>query len=424
MVQYSESTKQLFSQSSNSELQRRGNRSEPETPEYVQDYSKPVPVAKYRDRPGYLYLDINATTVIGMFGPSGAGKTTADMSIVSRCYNRNRIPLNMADTDLHTTNLDNNGGVSKKLRESMGFFQGEQATEIPQQTLLPKYLYNILDNPPTNVEKFTLGFSDVNQSELKFLLGQGLDRNQKMSMQSILDSVTIDDDLSFDDLRGAAEENDDLHHQTADKLIRNINVLEESEIISSRYSKDIVSFVEDGYALGLGMKGFSRLSPDDYYLMEFYAKKCLEILIDGKTDGDLDRPMFSLFPEAHHLMPNGGDSILADLVKRNFTFYQRRSDIPTVLDTQLPSQVARKVLEEINHAFIGCDRNGKSLPKSEWSKVLKLMNVVANPQRDNRRWMKKIQTLGHREFLYVDASMTDPSDAPVVEFLAPLTCNP
>jgi len=123
-------------------------------------------------------------------------------------------------------------------------------------------------------------------------------------------------------------------------------------------------------------------------------------------------------------MPKGEDSILADLVKRNYTFYQRRSDFPGILDSQLPSQISEQLLEEVNHVFIGCDKNDKSLPSSEWKKVLKLMNVVANPQKDNRRWMQKIQTLGHRDFLYVNGRMTDPNDAPIVRFLAPRTSNP
>lgn len=428
MVTYSESTKRLFRKSRNKKLESRGVSEENTVPHYIENPNAPVPVAKHKHSDEILTIPINSTTVIGMLGPSGAGKTTADMSIVSRCRNRGRVPLNLADTDLHTTNLDNNGGVSKKLIRSMGLVAGEEPREIKQKTLLPKYLYNnALDGEkPSNVELFSLGFKDVTKSELKFLLGQGLDRNQKMSMQSVLDDVEVNEDLTFDELRDMVDKNQeqDLHHATADKLKRNINVLENSEVISSRYTKDIVSYVKDGYALGLGMKGFSRLSPDDYYLMEFYSKKCMEILIDEKKDGDIDHPMFGVFPEAHHLMPAEGDSILAKLVKRNFTFYQRRSDFPAVLDTQSPSNLPRKILEEFNHVFIGCDANGKSLAKSEWSTVLRLMNVVANPQRDNKRWMRKIQQLGHRDFLYINGNMSDPNEAPIVRFLAPLTCNP
>lgn len=428
MAEYSRSTKSLFTRSSNEKLRNRGYEDQVSTPEYFADKNEPVPVATKRDQGGYLRLEINSTTVIGMFGPSGAGKTTGDMAIVSRAANRGRIPVNLADTDLHTTNLDNNGGVSQSLADSMGLFPGEEPREIKQKTLLPKYLYNKLRNPPTNVEKFTLGFSDLNKSELKFLLSQGLDQNQEMSMEAVLEEVGMDKLVDSGDpyglLREKADENEEIHHATADKLKRNIRVLENNEIISSRYKKDVVDLVDEGYALGLGMKGFSRLSPSDYYLMEFYAKKCMELIIDSKTDGGLETGFFGVFPEAHHLMPNGDDSILADLVKRNFTFYQRRSDFPTVLDTQLPSQVSKKVLEEVNHVFIGCDRNGKSLPKNEWKKALNVLGVIANPQRDNRRWMRRIQSLNHREFLYVNARMSDPSDAPVVEFLAPLTSNP
>lgn len=426
MVEYSKSSKHLFSISDNSVLSRRGGGEEEETLDYVEDGSKPIPVAKYRDGSQYLRLDINSTSVIGMFGPSGSGKTTGDMSIVTRAYSRGRIPVNLADIDLHTTNLDNNGGVSKELINAMGFYPGEERGEIPQKTVIPKYLLNQMNDrqKPSNVEPFSLGFQDVSSSELKFLLSQGLDRNQKQAMQTILDSVDVEAGLSFDDLRSSAEEADEIHHTTAKKLKRNINVLENSEVISNRYRKDIVQVVKNGNAFGLGMQGFSRLSLADYYLMEFLAKKCFQSLIDARFDNSLSRPLFTVFSEAHRLMPDNSDSILADLVKDVYTFDQRRADIPSVMDTQLPSQLSRQVLEEINHAFIGCDRNGKSLPKSEWKTVLSLMNVVSNPQRENRLWMNKIQQLGHRDFLYVNASMTDPSDAPIVRFLAPRTSNP
>lgn len=431
MVDYSDSTRFVFSQSENRELQDRGKDTAIGKPNYLKDSSKPVPIAEYRDKPGFLEIEVNPTTVVLNTGPSGSGKTTGDMSIVTRQYNQGRVPVNLADTDLHTTNLDNHGGVSKELIEAMGLYKGESRREIPQTTVLPKYLWNQMheDMKPSTgkngkVKLFSLGFGDVTESELKFLLGQGLDKNQKQAMQSVIDNVSVESGLSFDDLRDACDNNEDVHHSTARKLKRNINVLDDSEVISARYERDLVDDVEDGKALGLGMKGFSLLDPDDYYLMEFVAKKVFEKLVNARKNGELSRPLFSVFPEAHHLMPRDGDSLLADYVKRVATYHQRRSDIPMVWDTQSPSQLPRNLLEEVNHFFVGCDRNGKSLAKSEWSKVLRLMNVVSNPQRENRLWMEKIQTLGHREFLYVNPRMSSVSEAPVVEFLAPLTSNP
>jgi hypothetical protein len=426
MAEYSDSTKALFARSNNTELRDRGYKEESKTPEYIEDSSEPVPVAKYRDRPGFLKIPVHSTSVFGVFGGSGAGKTTADMSIATRCFNRGRIPANFADTDLHTTNLDNHGGVSKKLIEAMRLYKGEEPTEIAQKTVLPKYLWNKLskERRPSNVDKFSLGFQDINDSELKFLLGQGLDSNQKQAMQNVLDKVSVDENLDFDDLRNAVDGNDDLHHTTGNKLKRNINNLENSEVISNRYRKDIVNIVNQGNSLGVGMRGFNGLSPSDYYLMEFLAKKCFEKIIDARKSGELDQSIFSIFPEAHHLMPRGEDSLLANYVKRVATYHQRRTDTPIILDSQNPSQIPENILEEVNSVFIGCDESGKSLAKSEWSDVLKKMNVVANPQRDNRRWMKKIQKLNHRDFLYISADMTDPDDAPIVRFLAPLTSNP
>jgi len=426
MGSLSDSTKHLFRHSNNQGVKELGEEEEEEVSEYIRDESNPIPIAMDKETGEYVFIDVNSTTVIGMFGPSGSGKTTGDMSIASRCYRRNRLPVNLADTDLHTTNLDNHGGVSKYLQEVMGLYPGESPLEIPQKTVMPKYMMNKLAerSKPSNVESFSLGFQDINQSELKFLLSQGLDKNQRQAMESVLNDASIDGDLSFKRLKGLVDENDEIHGTTGNKLKRNIQNLKDTEIITPRYRMDIVKEVQKGKAFGLGMRGFGRLSPDDYYLMEFLAKKCFDSLIDARMDGELSFPLMAIFPEAHHLMPRDADSILSDKVKRLFTFDQRRADIPAILDTQNPTQLEDSILQELNHVFIGCDKNGKSLAAGEWKKVLKLLNVVSNPQRDNKRWMSVIQDLDHRDFLYVTPRMSDPSDARVIRFLAPLTSNP
>jgi len=306
----------------------------------------------------------------------------------------------------------------------MGLVDGENPTEVKQKTLYPKYLHNMLQDKnvdtPTNVDKFTLGFKDVSQSELKFLLGHGLNKNQKQALQSILSSLDTND-LTFDKIYKAIDEADNLNYQVSDKIERNVELLEDTEIISSRYSKNIPGLVRDGYSLGLGMKGFSSLDNDDYYLMEFYAKKVSEILIEELGS---EFPMFGIFPEAHHLMPRGRNSLLADHIKRISTFYGRRSDFPLILDSQNPSQISEQLLDELNHVFLGCDKNGKPISGSEWKKVLSVFSIVSNHNKEYMEWSERIQELNYREFLYISPKMDDASDARVVEFLAPLTSNP
>lgn len=421
----SNSTQWLLDQGNDNKL--KSNPPKKDTPDYV-DKNIGIPVAKYLDKPGYLYLDITSTSFIGMFGPSGSGKTTGDMSIATRTYLKDRKIANLADTDLHTTNLDNNGGVAQTLIDKMGLVDGESPTEVPQKTLLPKYLFNKLNEMPgmkvpSNVEKFTLGFKDVNESELKFLLGNGLNNNQKVALQSVLSKLDTND-LTFERIHNALDEADDINWQVVDKIRRNVNVLEETEIISSSYTKDIPRLIDEGYSIGLGMKGFSNLDVDDYYLMEFYAKKVSEKIINARNSNQIRHPLFFLFPEAHHLMPRERDSILADHVKRISTYYGRRADIPLILDTQNPSQISAQLLDELNHVFFGCDRNGKPIAKSEWTKVLNKMSLVTNANKEYMEWGERIQELGHREFLYVSPKMSDAYDAERVEFLAPLTSNP
>jgi hypothetical protein len=255
-----------------------------------------------------------------------------------------------------------------------------------------------------------------------------MDRKQKMQLEGVVQQTSMEElgekDSPFEYLKRLVEEDEKIHANAEPSFKGNIDVLKKREIISNRYRKDIPRFVDEGYALSLGMKGFGRLEKDDYYLMEFYAKKFTKKLIDAKRNNRVDSSLIGVLPEAHHLMPAGGDSDFSDLVKRSLTFWQRRSDFPMIFDTQNPSQLPKKILDEINAVFIGCSRNGKSLAKSEWTTVLNKLNVVSSHQGEYQDWSRKIQGLSHRDFLYVSPRMSGVSDAEVVRFLAPLTSNP
>lgn len=403
------------------------------------NYSNGIPVARYKNKPGYLKLEIKPVTVIGLFGPSGSGKTTGMNTIASRAYDSGRGLVNLADTDLQFNNYKNNGGVAQSLVEAMGLYDGEQPHEISAKTLIPKFLYDELLShemitAPSFAETFSFGFHQVSKSELKSLLIRGLDRKQKQKMQNLLDRVEVNQDLTFDRLRTVLEEEMDIHENAKQPLLTNINNLENSNLISSRQSgetKDIIRYLNDGYIIGIGLKDMNLiLSENDMWMAEFYARKVLEIIINARLNGELDIPLLGVLPEAHHLMPAGGGSELANKLKRNFTFYKRRTDFPFLLDTQSPYQLPgrddeKDILGELDHVFIGRGEEGKTLDPKGLMKILKSMNIISNTQSSRAAaWQERVKDVQWREFLYVRPGMRSPSDAPVVEFLAPLVSNP
>lgn len=402
------------------------------------NYENGIPVAKFKNRPGYLKLNIKPVTVIGFFGPSGSGKTTGMNAVACRAYDDGRNLVNMADTDLQFNNYKNSPGAAKPLIESMGLYENESRHTIPAKTLMPKFIYDELlgsemfDDPPTFVETFSFGFHQVSRSELKSLLTRGLDKKQSQKVESLLNDVTVNQDLSFDKLRTALEEAD--FHGSAKKPIEtNIDNLDDSNLISSRNSHEsrgIVEYLNDDYILSIGMKNLDMvLSEDDMWMAEFYSRKVLEIIIEARISGELEKKLLGVIPEAHHLIPAGKGSELASKLKRNFTYYKRRTDFPFMLDTQSPYQLPgrdddKDILGEINCAFIGRGEEGKTLEPKGFQKILKSMNIVTQTNRDFPGWAERLKDVGWREFLFVKPGMSDPHDAPIIEFLSPLVSNP
>lgn len=436
---YSSVSKNVFARSGNQDVAGIGSGEDLGSPDYIEG-DEPIPVAKYKDRNEYLKIEIKPTTVIGFFGPSGSGKTTAINSIASRAYDKGRCLVNLADTDFQFNNYKNNGGVSQSLQDAMGLYDKEAAHEIPAKTLMPKFVYDemrekkTLDDPPSYVETFSIGFHQMSTSELKDLVNRTLNSKQSARMNMVLDSVEVNQDLSFGKIKDVLEENDDLNEQAKPALMNRLTQLENDNIVSSRQSGNtskIVDYLNEGYILSIGMGNLDIvLGSSDMWKAEFISSKVAEIVISARLSGDLEKSLLGTIPEAHHLMPAGEGTALASKLKRNFTFYKRRTDFPFLLDSQSPYQLPgrdddKNILGELNFVFVGREEDGKTLEPKGFLKVLKSMNIVSNVNSSRANdWLERIKDVGHREFLFVKPGMRSPDEAPIVEFLAPLVSNP
>lgn len=420
---FSDSTQKIFRGSSNTAT---SSLVDEETMEA--DYSNGIPVAKYVNKNGFLYLDIDSTTRIGLFGSSGSGKTTGAKSIMVRERDRTGRELyNGADVGNEFQYLDYKGGASKELVEKMGLAPNENPHPVKKKIFMPKFLTEYYNRVPSYVEVFSLGFQDVEESDFKFLMSQGLNQKQIQILELALDRVEFKS-TSFSELEAVLDELD-VHTQAVKPVKRQLRAVESKGIISNRFQKDVLGFLEDGYAVSLGLENSSKLGRSDLYKAEFYAAVMFRRLKERVLEGGLSEGKFVFFGEAHRFAPAGEDSLLKDEIEDLMTYSGRRIDAPLVLDSQRPSQIpntdsggSHNFLSELNYVFLGCDRHGKALAWSEAKSVLKSMNLTNRSNLEG--WKKRMQGLEARNFLFVQPSMSGPGDALEVEFLAPLVSNP
>jgi hypothetical protein len=393
------------------------------------DYSTGIPVARRVETGDLLRLDVTDTTKIGLFGPSGSGKTIFGKAIASRLHTQGYKLYNGADVKHDFQSLDYQKGPSKKLIDQMGFAPHEQPQPIPKQLLMPRFMAENYETVPSYVEPFSFGFQDLSEQDLLFLLGEGnLDMNKKTVLRQMLDHVDIHS-TSFGELREALDMMDP-QHGLKKVIDQRLDGLEQTGLISNRYRKDVVKYLQKGAALSLGMETWRQFQRGDMYMLQFYAGKVFEQVKEANlTENRLDGPFVGLFPEVHHFAPAGEDSQLTDELQELVTQSGRQMIFVLILDSQTPSQIPNPhtsdnadLLGNLNHVFMGCDPDGNALGRKEWSTVLKSMNMLA--QNRYEPWRRKMQQLRPHDFLYVNPRMQGPHECPVVRSLAPLVAHP
>lgn len=420
-----ESSKNVFRESRNPALEEFGGQQLKEA-----DYSKGIPVARYKGSNRFLKIQFGSTTKIGIFGNSGSGKTAFGKAMVSRLTEKDRVIYNGGDMDNDFQHLNHYGGSPKKLQEKMGLAKNESPKEIDRKLFMPKPVYDRCKDNLSYAEAFTFGFQDINETDFKFLLGAGdLSGSQEAVLIRVLDNVDIKS-TSFSELEEQIEEVASDQHNVKVALLSQLESLKNKNIISNRLRQDPLKYLNNGHAVSLGFKGWTQFMNGDMYILQFYASKLFQNMIEQAKDGDLDVDLVGLWPEFHRLVPAGESSLLKQHIENFFNMMQRRIDMPIIVDSQAPSQVpnsevsgAYDFVGKLNHFFIGCDQEGSVLSEDEWSKVLRANSLLNRRNKDD--WRSRIRELETFDFLYVNPGRHDgPYDCPVVRSLAPLCYHP
>ena len=394
------------------------------------DYSKGVPVAREKKSGQIIYLKFNSTTKIGIFGPSGSGKTVMGKAIASRLHMQGRRIYNGGDVKNDFQSLDYEGGVSKQLREKMGLLKNEHPQPIPKKLFMPRFLVNDFSSSPSYVEPFTFGFQDISEDDLKYLLGEGdLSGEPQQVMTSILNNVELES-TSFDELIGRVDSHPDANHGTKKALKTRLDSLRSQEIISNRFRKDPLQYLDQDYAVSLGLKGWRNYRRGSMYMLEFYAARLLNNLKDRAEADDIEVPLIGMWAEFHKLAPAGEKSLLKPVLQDLIDMAGRQADFPIIMDSQAPSQIPNSYVKgqydflgRLSAMFLGCDQNGRPLGENEWKKALKSVNMLTRSNK--RHWRRRMNELDTYDFLFVHPGRHDgPYDCPVVRSLAPLVSHP
>lgn len=418
------SSRNLLSDTSNPALEGLSSKAEEEV-----NYGNGVPVARDKHTGELINIRVTSTTAIGFFGPSGSGKTIFGKAIASRLHDKGRRIYNGADVKNDFQSLDNKPGVSKSLIRKMGLAGNEERHPIKKKLFMPRFLTKYYGTIPDYVEPFSLGFQDVSATDLKYLLGAGnLTGQTEAAMTNVLNQIDVSN-TDFQELREVIEEQE-VAPATIQSLKANLDKLENQEILSNRYRKDPLKYLNQGYAVSLGLENWRNYQRGDMYMLEFYAANLLDQLKGRRTDGEIESSLVGMFAEFHKLCPAGEDSLMKPVVYDLFTQAQRQMDMPLVIDSQTPSQIPNSAVSgpydfvgKLSHIFIGCDQNGRPLGANEWKKVLNSVNML---NRSNKEvWRQKIRSLDRYDFLYINpGSHSSPQDCPVVRSLAPLCSHP
>lgn len=419
------SSKQIFSSSRNTSVRSLGGEDKQEA-----DYSQGIPVAREKETGELVYIDFNSTTKVGLFGPSGSGKTIFAKAMVSRLHQQGRTIYNGGDVKNDFQSLDNEPGASKDLIEKMGLMKNEERQPIPKKLFMPKFLTNHYDHVPSYVEPFTFGFQDLSEEDLMFVLSGGdMDSKAADLLRRVLDKVDLES-TSFDEVLQVIEEDENGHRSTKNALKRNIETAKQQELVSNRYRMDPLKFLDEGYAVSLGLEGWRNYSRGSMYKLEFYAAVLLDSLKDRASSNDIETALVCLWPEFHKLCAAGSESLLKPVIEDWFNLAGRQMDMPALVDSQAPSQVPNaqvqgpyNFLGKLNHVFLGCDQNGRPIGESEWKRVLKSLNMLTRSNKGE--WRSKMQSLDTYDFLYLNPGRhSRPSDCPVVRSLSPLCSHP
>lgn len=387
------------------------------------DYSDGYPFARKVHRDGLVQIPLHGETRIALCAKSGQGKTVIAENGISRALDDDYKLFHGSDVNNDINSISKHGGVSQEMADLLGLLPGEEPTEFPRRVMVPEFMFEKYRSDRIHWgERFTLGFRDITERDLKFLLG--FDGWRSEAQQDLMDDVLTEINMDtvgftslFETIDRIAEKNSD-DERTVRKVKRRLQALKDKKILSNTMRKDPFADFEDGSAVSLCLYHFDKVEERRY---RFYSAIAHRNLVEKLRNGEITGRLILFEDEFHYLAPDGEESIVKDEFQKILNLTGRRANVSTIISTQQPSQLPYPGSDDEYDFFSPCNHYflGRGLSWKDYHAVLKGTGLWHQGFVD--RWKKRFSELKDKQFIYINDDVHEtPEECPVVEAIAPL----
>lgn len=405
------------------------------------DYNQGIPLAKDIQTGDVIRIAADATTRIGLFGPSGAGKTLLAKAFLSRAADDGYTIVHGSDVKNDFQSFDYGDGAAKDLRrKTQGLLAGEEPAPQERMLAIPNFLAQHYDADPSSYgTRFSVTLSDLTETEFRHLVGYHSWRSGPA--QETLDNILMDVDLQHTSLGHYNAENDTgsgLIYEAAKRgqstLVRKLQAAKSNRLLDERCDtslRDVLAELQDVNVFSLGLKEWRNYVSGDEHFFQFYSAKVLRVFREMIDAGELEPPFIIFEDEFHSLAPQGQESMVKEEFQEWYDRAARQRDVTTMISAQRSSQLPNPendddldFISDLTDVFI---MRGKPTPSpNDWKPLVRALGVYdGRGGSELSQWEAKINSLNRFQAVYINSQLhSGPEDCPIIETLSPLVSHP
>jgi hypothetical protein len=399
------------------------------------DYGAEIPVAKDVETGEIITVPHNGKTRVLTVAKSGQGKTVLGKAYLSRIVDKGGNVFCGTDIKNDFQSFNYKDGPSKSLQEyTAGLLPGEkkkierlQGEEKFKQHFdrrlgIPYFLKDkYSSNPRAYADLFGIGFNDVKEQDLKYLIGFD---SWSSAQKDIFDDILLDAGntvLSWNFLEDRLKD----EGRSGEKIWTKLRRFKDKGVITSK-GDSLNSFLDfsDVGLVSLGLKGMDDFRLGGEENIRFYSALAHRKVIEKVEDGEISTPFVLYDDEVHEMAPASDDSPVTEELSIAFSRKGRQAGISSWLSTQEPHKIPsehdkspHQFISMTSHAFIG-----KGVTWKGYRTVFQAFSFYNS--NDTQPLRDLTNSLGDGEFLYCDESMDTVRDVRKVRPLSPLVAHP
>lgn len=405
---------------------------EPEEPEKKvppPDYTNKIPIGQDARTGQPVFLRLQSSDRITVFGKTGMGKTTLCKRLLG-CFffgGSNVVYPNDVKNDFRT--IDKYGGSPKKLIEEhkAGLYKGEEPKEASKHMFVPKFMdEHYIRGVPNDVKKFVFDIDALSQSEVETIIDPDSTKQKQILQDGInflKNNYSDDSKHTISNLHSAIErlkEDGEVNTNAAASLISKIKTVMNEEVVMSnqRYKQDLASKIDDNF-LVLSMKYYGNYTGgDSINKLDIYVSSLLRQVQQGIQNRTISNENGTIIfiDEAHSFIPRKDDRLSKREVVK-LVDLGRAYDIPMLFSTQRPSQIPKEdIIDQCSYFFVA-----PSVPYNGLKELLKTAKIWNPSDSAKNKWMDILQRMNRFQFMMIDVER---STYRIIDPYAPLIHHP